>query len=76
MVVISNAVMAGDNLTAIDHESAHESFKIVHIDFSAVKVPFFVTVFLLVASGMKTVFHLSSKVTKVVPESCILVILG
>ncbi|XP_075242866.1 sodium/hydrogen exchanger 3-like isoform X2 [Convolutriloba macropyga] len=57
-------------------EEDHESFHLVSMQFSEVKVPFFVTVFLLVASVMKTVFHLSSKITKIVPESCLLVTLG
>ena len=57
-------------------EDHHASFHLVSMQFSEVKVPFFVTVFLLLASGVKTVFHLSKKVTKIIPESCLLVILG
>ena len=54
----------------------HSTVRYINLHFDDVKVPFLVTLFLLVAGGMKTIFHLSRKLIKVVPESCFLVILG
>ena len=54
----------------------HPQWEYIILNFDEVKVPLLVTIFLLVAGGMKTIFHLSGKLIKIVPESCLLVILG
>ncbi|XP_073515791.1 sodium/hydrogen exchanger 5 [Phyllobates terribilis] len=51
-------------------------FQVVRWEWHMVQTPYLVAVWILVASLAKIVFHLSRKVTTVVPESCLLIILG
>ncbi|KAM8946013.1 sodium/hydrogen exchanger 5 [Pelodytes ibericus] len=51
-------------------------FQVVRWEWHTVQAPYLVAVWILVASLAKIVFHLSRKVTTVVPESCLLIILG
>ncbi|XP_053305795.1 sodium/hydrogen exchanger 5 [Spea bombifrons] len=51
-------------------------FQVVRWEWHTVQTPYLVAVWILVASLAKIVFHLSRKVTTVVPESCLLIILG
>ncbi|XP_078256440.1 sodium/hydrogen exchanger 5 isoform X1 [Rhinoraja longicauda] len=52
------------------------SFEMVRWEWVHVQGPYLVAVWILVASLAKILFHLSSKVTTVVPESCLLIFLG
>ncbi|XP_041123532.1 sodium/hydrogen exchanger 5-like [Polyodon spathula] len=52
------------------------SFEIVQWNWEHAQGPFLVAVWITVASLAKILFHLSSKVTTVVPESCLLILLG
>ncbi|KAG7273699.1 hypothetical protein CRUP_017452 [Coryphaenoides rupestris] len=45
-------------------------------EWSYVQTPFIITVWLLLASLAKILFHLSQRFTTVVPESCMLILLG
>ncbi|XP_075432752.1 sodium/hydrogen exchanger 5 isoform X1 [Ascaphus truei] len=51
-------------------------FQVVRWEWHTVQGPYLVAAWILVASLAKIVFHLSKKVTTVVPESCLLIILG
>ncbi|XP_077158824.1 sodium/hydrogen exchanger 3 isoform X1 [Paroedura picta] len=52
------------------------SFQILTVDWLYVHVPYLVTFWILVAFSSLIVFHLSHKVTSVVPESALLIFLG
>ncbi|KQK74849.1 hypothetical protein AAES_152068 [Amazona aestiva] len=56
--------------------AAPESVELLRWQWQEVQVPCLVAAWILVASLAKIVFHLSRKVTSVVPESCLLILLG
>ncbi|XP_038652711.1 sodium/hydrogen exchanger 3 isoform X2 [Scyliorhinus canicula] len=58
------------------HGSNDTSFHIVTFRWEHVQAPYVIALWILVASLGKVVFHLSEKVTNVVPESALLIVLG
>ncbi|XP_051545242.1 sodium/hydrogen exchanger 5-like [Myxocyprinus asiaticus] len=62
-----------------DGESSHQhgsGYKIVQWEWSYVQTPYIIAIWLLVASVAKILFHFSQHFTTVVPESCMLILLG
>ncbi|KAG2469780.1 SL9A5 protein, partial [Polypterus senegalus] len=52
------------------------TFEIVKWEWQYVQGPYLIVVWIMVASLAKILFHLSYKVTRIVPESCLLIMLG
>ncbi|XP_077376544.1 sodium/hydrogen exchanger 5 isoform X2 [Festucalex cinctus] len=51
-------------------------YRVVQWEWTYVQTPYVIAVWLLVASVAKILFHLSQRFTTVVPESCLLILLG
>ncbi|KAG8562609.1 hypothetical protein GDO81_015743 [Engystomops pustulosus] len=69
-------VLCSQNDREVQGAASPGGFQVVHWEWHMVQTPYLVAVWILVASLAKIVFHLSRKVTTVVPESCLLIILG
>ncbi|XP_058536111.1 sodium/hydrogen exchanger 3 [Ochotona princeps] len=61
-----------------EHEahSETEGFQVVTFKWHHVQDPYIIALWVLVASLAKIVFHLSHKVTSIIPESALLIVLG
>ncbi|XP_066512172.1 sodium/hydrogen exchanger 5-like [Hoplias malabaricus] len=58
------------------HHHGGGGYKIVQWEWSYVQTPYVIAIWLLVASVAKILFHFSKRFTTVVPESCMLILLG
>lgn len=65
-----------------DHESAghgnqsRRAFPVLSFDYEHVRLPFEISLWVLLASLMKLGFHLIPRISSIVPESCLLIVVG
>ncbi|XP_015739103.1 sodium/hydrogen exchanger 1 [Coturnix japonica] len=64
------------NHSAEGHPKTRKAFPVLSIDYSHVRIPFEIALWILLACLMKMGFHVMSSVSKVVPESCLLIVVG
>uniref|UniRef100_UPI00358FF6D1 sodium/hydrogen exchanger 1-like n=1 Tax=Myxine glutinosa TaxID=7769 RepID=UPI00358FF6D1 len=60
----------------IDEHGVRHNVSLFSVDFSHVRVPLEITIWLLFASLAKIGFHQAPRISSLVPESCLLIILG
>lgn len=78
----------GDKASTSHNNNSHENgtpghasdpipeLKVAKFDFAYVAGPLTIIVWILIASFAKLVFHLSHKLSSIVPESCLVIVLG
>ncbi|KAK6294008.1 hypothetical protein J4Q44_G00348380 [Coregonus suidteri] len=69
----------GPSATTEDGSESHRhsgGFQMVQWEWSYVQTPYIIAIWILVASVAKILFHFSQRFTTVVPESCMLILLG
>lgn len=59
-----------------EHSGGHEGVTVASIRWDFVSVPFVFTVFIILAGFSKIVFHHANFLSSIVPESCMLILLG
>ncbi|XP_067267764.1 sodium/hydrogen exchanger 1 [Chanodichthys erythropterus] len=63
----------------VGHNNTHskkKSFPVLSFDYDTVRLPFEISLWVLLASLMKLGFHLIPRVSSIVPESCLLIVVG
>ncbi|KAJ8405016.1 hypothetical protein AAFF_G00329370, partial [Aldrovandia affinis] len=74
-------VKGGHDLHQEPHGSGHhnytkKAFPVLSLDYSHVRIPFEISLWVLLASLMKLGFHLIPRLSSIVPESCLLIVVG
>nr|AAD33928.2 sodium proton exchanger NHE1 [Amphiuma tridactylum] len=64
------------NNSAGGHGKGHKVFPVLGFDYLRVRIPFEISLWILLASLMKLGFHVIPTVSNVVPESCLLIVVG
>jgi len=77
ILITINASSVSQSINDTKEADQHASgIRIFKVDFSTVKVPFIVCVWVLIASLAKIGFHQYKWLSSTIPESCLLIILG
>ncbi|XP_037532741.1 Na(+)/H(+) exchanger beta [Nematolebias whitei] len=58
------------------HNATKKAFPVLSLEYDHVKIPFEISLWVLLASLMKLGFHLIPRLSGIVPESCLLIVVG
>ncbi|XP_031432965.1 sodium/hydrogen exchanger 1 isoform X2 [Clupea harengus] len=58
------------------HNTSQKAFPVLSVDFDRIGQPFEISLWVLLASLMKLGFHMTPRVSSIVPESCLLIVVG
>ncbi|XP_062490990.1 sodium/hydrogen exchanger 1 isoform X3 [Pezoporus occidentalis] len=64
------------NASAEEHAKPRKAFPVLGIDYTHVRIPFEISLWILLACLMKLGFHVIPSVSSIVPESCLLIVVG
>ncbi|XP_076003088.1 sodium/hydrogen exchanger 5 [Genypterus blacodes] len=70
------AVVPGEEEAGGQQQHHGGGYRVVQWEWNYVQTPYIIAIWLLVASVAKILFHLSQRFTTIVPESCMLILLG
>ncbi|KAK2844895.1 hypothetical protein Q5P01_011554 [Channa striata] len=59
-----------------ERNGSKKAFPVLDVDYHHVQVPFEISLWVLLASLMKLGFHLVPRLSNIVPESCLLIVVG
>ncbi|KAL4657596.1 sodium/hydrogen exchanger 1-like [Arapaima gigas] len=76
--VVPLGASSSPNTTSGKHGSnrTKKPFPVLSFDYSHVRMPFEISLWVLLASLMKLGFHLIPRLSSIVPESCLLIVVG
>uniref|UniRef100_A0A672HR57 Sodium/hydrogen exchanger n=1 Tax=Salarias fasciatus TaxID=181472 RepID=A0A672HR57_SALFA len=66
----------GHSVAAEPHNITKKPFPVLSIDYTHIQTPFEISLWVLLASLMKLGFHLIPRLSGIVPESCLLIVVG
>ncbi|TFK13267.1 immunoglobulin superfamily DCC subclass member 4 [Platysternon megacephalum] len=73
---VSQEIRPPPNRTSPGHAKYRKAFPVLGIDYTHVRIPFEISLWILLACLMKLGFHVIPSVSNIVPESCLLIVVG
>ncbi|XP_042700600.1 sodium/hydrogen exchanger 1 isoform X2 [Chrysemys picta bellii] len=73
---VSQEIRPLPNRTSPGHVKYRKAFPVLGIDYTHVRIPFEISLWILLACLMKLGFHVIPSVSNIVPESCLLIVVG
>ncbi|XP_060937760.1 sodium/hydrogen exchanger 1 isoform X1 [Limanda limanda] len=66
----------GHKASDVEHNHTKKAFPVLSLDYPHIQLPFEIALWVLLASLMKLGFHLIPRLSSIVPESCLLIVVG
>ncbi|KAH1174984.1 hypothetical protein KIL84_021398 [Mauremys mutica] len=73
---VSQEIRPLPNHSSPGHAKYRKAFPVLGIDYTHVRIPFEISLWILLACLMKLGFHVIPSVSNIVPESCLLIVVG